>query len=216
MKKITNTLFFNFLLLVGCNNVTNSDSKVNYSDEKVIVLEIAQGTLKGIHRFKLEKGKKIGGVSLHYSDATVKNINQRNTFSVSANDLVSDTGLNLSYFSVSGSGKVVKGKHQAIDFEDSSKNTYCLSLNVSGENTSHGKFDSFFSQTQCQSIIIDRIGDWKEETLHKLQSVHGQISVEGNLVIRDHNGDTVETTATRMNINFSGEHRVLKTTFNNN
>lgn len=216
MKNFPSILFYCLLLLVGCDNIANSNSKANYSDEKVIVLEIVQGTLKGTHRFKREKGKMIGGVSLHYSDATVKNKNQRNTFSISANNLVSDTGLYLSSFSVSGSGKVVKGKHQAIDFKDSSKNSYCLSLNLSGENASHGKFDSFFSLTQCQSIIIDQIGDWKEETLHQLQLVHGQISVEGNLVTRDQNGDTVETTATRMNINFSGEHKVLKTTFKNN
>ena len=179
--------------------------------EKYIELRFAEGPLKGNHRFTKVKGKLTGGVGVHYNDTTEKSPQMRNTFTLSANNLVSDDPqLKLSYFTIVGKGDVTQGVHSAVAFTNSDGLEYCVNLNLEGTHEQLGIFELHTKKSSCTDLKIQALSPWEEKTIHQTQSVKGEFDTEVTLIFRDAQGNDIERVQTTLRVSFLADHKKLK------
>ena len=205
------------MLLTSCNNTkTKSSKRASTNAEKFITLEIDNGPFRGTHKFVRKKGKLVGGIGIHYFDATEKSETVQNTFSLEANNLISESGLSLHSFAVRAKGEVKRGKHEVVDFKDSNNVENCTSINLSGEKNTLGTFSAFLQNGTCQPLKIESLGSWTDKTHHHTRIVEGTYTLSGQWIIQNANGDTLEKTESSILVTFSGEHEVLKDEYSTN
>lgn len=206
-----NKLFLNLFvlgILSSCAQSKPSSSSIEGINN--IEIHFADGLLKGNHLFTKVKGKYSGGVGVHYNDETEKSVHMRNTFTLSANDLVSDTQLKLTYFAITAKGEVTEGMHDAVPFKNSNGVEYCVNLNLEGTHEQLGTFELFTEKSNCKGLKIEQLGVWEAKTIHKVQKVKGQFDAEVTLVFRDKQGNNIEKVQLPLGATFLADHRTLK------